>query len=150
MKQVNVSKEDNDKKRNKSRTGLKVSSLRNNRSNQNDPRLAWTMFHKIAHMYSYITKQETEQASLIIQGLHVNLDSTKAAGTSTATSNVSIPIQSTMLIYQTTVTTVPEDLKDIQPRPSQVWNCDKIGFDINGSWGKLVVLINYSLETGYG
>ena len=30
--------------------------------------------------------------------------------------------------------TVPKDLKEIQPRPSQVCNCDDIGFDTNGPW----------------
>ena len=34
--------------------------------------------------------------------------------------------------------TVPKDLKEIQPCPSQVWNCDEIGFDPNGSWLKVV------------
>ena len=29
---------------------------------------------------------------------------------------------------------VPEDLKEIQPRTSQVWNCDEIGFNPNESW----------------
>ena len=60
--QVNVSKEDHDKQRKKSRTGLiKISILSNNRDNQSDPRLYWMMFHKITHMYRDITKQETEQ-----------------------------------------------------------------------------------------
>ena len=48
------------------------------------------------------------------------------------TPNVYIPLQSTMPLDPTTVTTVPEDLEDIQPRPYQVWNCDEIGFDPNG------------------
>ena len=76
------------------------------------------VFHNINNMYRDITKQETEQSPILIQGLHVNLDSNKAEGTSPVTPNVSIPLQPIMHIYPITVTTVPEDLKDIHPRPS--------------------------------
>ena len=34
--------------------------------------------------------------------------------------------------------TVPKDLKEIHPHPSQVWNCDDIGFDPKGSWLRVV------------
>ena len=71
------------------------------------------------------------QASLLIQVLHVNFDLTKAAGTSPATPILYMPLQPTVTIYPTTVTTVLEYLKDIQPRISQVWNCDETGFDPN-------------------
>ena len=104
------------------------------------------MFHKIDHMHRDITKQETEQVSLLIQGLSVNFDSTKAAWTSPATPDVYIPLQPTMPIETKTVTTIPEDLDDIQTQPPQVWNCDKIGFDPNGSWRKVVY--NYKFFTG--
>ena len=39
--------------------------------------------------------------------------------------------------------TVPKDLKYIQPRPSQVWNCNEIGFDTNGSWLRVVCTYKY-------
>ena len=32
------------------------------------------------------------------------------------------------------LTNVPDDLHSIQPRPDQVWNCDKVGIDPNGKW----------------
>ena len=57
-----------------------------------------------------------------------------------------MPMQPKIPLDPTTVTTVPEDLKDIQPRPSQVCNCDEIGFNTNGSWRKLVCI--YKLLTG--
>ena len=41
---------------------------------------------------------------------------------------------------------VPEELKEIQPHPYQVWNFDEIGFDPNGSW--LRVVCTYKLFTG--
>ena len=42
--------------------------------------------------------------------------------------------------------TLPKDLKEIQPRPSQVWNFDEIGFDPNGSC--LSVFCTYKFFTG--
>ena len=33
---------------------------------------------------------------------------------------------------------VPDDLKDIQPRPDQQWNVDEIGIDPNGKWHCIV------------
>ena len=46
IKQVGGTDDGHDKQRKKSRTGLvKFSNIRNNRARQNDPRLAWLMFH---------------------------------------------------------------------------------------------------------
>ena len=33
---------------------------------------------------------------------------------------------------------IPSDLNDIQPRATQVWNCDEVGFDPNGRWSKVI------------
>ena len=33
---------------------------------------------------------------------------------------------------------VPPDLHQIQPRATQLWNCDEIGLDPNGKWHKVV------------
>ena len=33
---------------------------------------------------------------------------------------------------------VPSDLNEIQPRGTQVWNCDEVGFDPNGRWNKVI------------
>ena len=133
VKRLNVYEEANDNQRNNTRTGLiTISSLSHNRSNHSDKSITWIMFHNLAHMYRDITKQKTEKTSLLIQSLHVKFEPTKAAGMSPETTNVSIPLQSTMPLDPITVTIVPEDLEDIQPRPYQVWNCDEIGFDPNG------------------
>ena len=91
------------------------------------------MFHKIAHIYKYIRKQETVQVSLPIQGLSVKFESTKAAGASPATPNIYMPLKPTIPLDPKTFTTILEELKDIQTWPSQVWNCDEIVFDPNGS-----------------
>ena len=82
-------------------------------------------------MYRDIIKQETVQASLLIQDLHINFESTKAAGTSPTTHIISMPLQPTTPLNPRTVTTAPEYFKDIQPCSSQVCNCDKIGFNYN-------------------
>ena len=68
VNKVTVYKEAHDNQRKNSRTGfINVSIISNNRSTQSDPRLAWIMFYKIAHMYRDISKQETEQASLLFK-----------------------------------------------------------------------------------
>ena len=80
MQWVKFSEEAHDKQ-NKIRPVLvKVSILRNNKYNQSDPLLAWIMFHKIVHIYRDTVKQDNFQESQMIQGLHVNFDSTKTAG----------------------------------------------------------------------
>ena len=38
---------------------------------------------------------------------------------------------------------VPSDLHQIQPRATQVWNYDKIEFDPNGKWRKVVCTYKY-------
>ena len=58
IKRVNRIEDGHDNQRKKSRTGLlKVSSISNNIERQNDPRLAWLMFHKIAQMYRDIRRK---------------------------------------------------------------------------------------------
>ena len=37
---------------------------------------------------------------------------------------------------------IPSDLNDIQPRDTQVWNCDEVGFDINRRWSKVICTYN--------
>ena len=43
----------------------------------------------------------------------------------------------------TSLMQIPPDLEKIQPRPSQVWNCDEIGIDPNGKWTKIVCTYKY-------
>ena len=43
------------------------------------------------------------------------------------------------------LTVVPPDLHKIQPRPSQVWNCDEIGIDPNGKWTKVVCTYKFCM-----
>ena len=78
------------------------------------------MFHKIAQMYRDIREQESEEATELILNLCGEFNSNNTTFTSPRTPNISIE-QLTMPLDPKTVT---EDLKEIQPRPSQVWNCD--------------------------
>ena len=92
------------------------------------------MFHKIAQMYRDIRQQESEEATGLILNLRDEFKTNYTTVSSPRKPNLSIE-QPTMPLDPKTV---PEDLKEIQPRPSQVWNCDEIGFDPNGSWLKVI------------
>ena len=100
------------------------------------------MFHKIAQMYRDIREQESEEATELILNLCDKFNSNNTTFSSPRTPNISVE-QPTMTLDPKSV---PEDLKEIQPRPSQVWNCDEIGFDPNGSWIKVVC--TYKFFTG--
>ena len=117
-------------------------SIINNRSRQSDPRLAWAVFHKIAHMYRDIREQESEEATELIINLRDKFNSNNTTFSSPRTPNISIEQPKMPLDPKT----VPKDIKYIQPRPSQVWNWDEIGFDPNGSW--LKVVCTYKFFTG--
>ena len=119
-----------------------MSSISNNRARQSDPRLAWLMFHKIAQMYRDIREQESEEATELILNICANLKSNNTTLSSPRTPKISIQQPKMPLDPKT----VPKYLKEIQPRPSQVGNCDEIGFDPNESW--LIVVCNYKFFTG--
>ena len=110
IKRVNNREDGHDNQRKKSRTGLvKVSSISNNRSSQSDPRLAWLVFHKIAHMYRDIREQESEEATELILNLRDKFNSNNTTLSSPRTPNISIE-QPTMPLDPKTV---PKDLKEI-------------------------------------
>ena len=92
------------------------------------------MFHKIAQMYKDIREQESEESTELILNICANLNSNNTTLSSPRTPKISIQ-QPTMPLDPKIV---PKDLKEIQPRPSQVWNFDKIGFDPNESWLRVV------------
>ena len=130
INQVKNIEDGRDKQRKEIRTGLmKVSSIRNKIARQNDTRLAWLMFHQIAQMYRDIMEQEIEEAIELILNICVNLNSKNTSSSSPITRKISIQ-QPTMHLDPKTVT---KYLKEIQTCPSQVWNCDEIGFNPNGS-----------------
>ena len=118
----------------KTRTGIiQVLVLSHKREKQCDPRLAWEMFHKIYHIYSDIKNKEEINASLLLTSMsdHENINKvSEITGNSHKNHHNEDPFQIR--------TIVPPDLHQIQPRATQVWNCDEIGFDPNGKWHKIV------------
>ena len=91
IKRVNNHECGHDNQRNERITGLvKVSSIRNTRSRQSDPRLAWLMFHKIDQMYRDIMEQESEEATELILNICANLNSNNTSSSSPITPKISI------------------------------------------------------------
>jgi len=52
------------------------------------------------------------------------------------------------ILAQLTIT--PTDFANIQPSPSQVWNCDTIDIDLNGQWTKVVCTYKYCMVDQIG
>ena len=84
------------------------------------------MFHKIHHMYSDIKNKEEINVALLLTRMSDNEDINKVSETK---------LNSHENHHRTIV---PPDLHQIQPRATQVWNCDEIGFEPNGKWPKVV------------
>ena len=106
------------------------------------------MFHKIVRLYRDVIKEEALEASKIValsEGipLAVALEGTEVIPTEVIAEKGSerAKIEITSAEAKTAMdelTIIPDDLSDIQPRPSQVWNCDEIGIDPNGKWSKVI------------
>ena len=81
-------------------------------------------------MYRDLKFKETLQASFAIKNLNIppNL----------CVSSPPQPDQLAKLKILGNLREVLSDLQDIQPCLSQVWNCDEIGFDTNGSWSNII------------
>ena len=84
------------------------------------------MFHKIYHVYSYINNKEGKNAAFLLTIMSDHEDINKVSKT---TVNLHDNHHRTI---------VPPDLHQIQPRATQVWNCDEIGLDSNSKWRKVV------------
>ena len=89
------------------------------------------MFHKIRHMYSDIKNKEEINAALLLTRISDHEDINKVSETK---------VNSHDNHHRTNV---PPDLHQIQPRATQVWNCEEIGFDPNGKWRKVVCTYKY-------
>ena len=89
------------------------------------------MFHKIYHMYSDINNKAEITAALLLTIISDHEDINKVSET-TVNSHDN---------HHRTI--VPPDLHQIQPRATQGWNCDKIGFDPHGKCCKVVCTYKY-------
>ena len=103
--------------------------MSNIQAKKSDPKLAWILFNKIAVMYRSLKQQENPQASLGIKDLR-----------STKSISPPQPYQPSKPILPGKVQEVSPDLFDIQPHLSQIWNCDKIGFDPIGKFPQKYVM----------
>ena len=91
------------------------------------------MFHKVYHMYSDIKNKEETNAALLLTSMSDHKDIKKVSEKAV---NLHDNNQNKFPFQLRTI--VPTDLHRIQPRATQVWNCDEIGFDPNGKWHKVV------------
>ena len=124
---VNKEEENSEGHKSNTTTGIiKFLGLIHKRENKCDMRLASEMFHKIYHMYSDIKNKEQINATLLLTSMSDNEDINKVIKTtvnSHENHHNKYPFRVRMI--------VPPDLHQIQPRATQVWNCDKIIFDPN-------------------
>ena len=105
---------------------IKVSDFSHKRVKQSDPNINWDMFHNIYHMYSDINNKEEKNAALLLTIMSDHEDINKVSEKKVNSHDN----------HHRKI--VPYDLHQIQPRATQVWNCDEIGFDPNGKWHKVV------------
>ena len=91
------------------------------------------MFQNIYHMYSDIKNKEETNSALLITRMSDHKDIKKVSKT-TVKSHDNHPNEFPFRVK----TIVPPNLRQVQSRSTQVWNCDKIGFDPNGKWHKVV------------
>ena len=117
---------------------IKVFDLIQERVQQSDPKLDWEMFHKIYHMYRDINNKEETNAALLLISMSDHEDIKKVIKTT-----LNSPENHQKEIPFRVRTIVPPALHQIQPRATQVWNCDEIGFDLNNKWHKVVCTYMY-------
>ena len=82
-------------------------------------------------MYSDIKNKEETNAALLLTSMSDHEDINKVSETKVSSHGN----------HHRTI--VPTDLHQIQPRATQVWNCDEIGFDSNSKWRKVVCTYKY-------
>ena len=96
------------------------------------------MFHNIYHMFSDIKNKDKTNAALVLTRMSDHKYMNKISET-TVNSHEN---KHNKFSFQVR-TIAPPDLHQIQPRATQVWNCDEIGFDPNGKWRKVVCTYKY-------
>ena len=117
---------------------IKLLGLNHKRENQSDPRLAWIMFHNIYIMYSDINTKEERNSAMLLTSMSKHEEAKKVnkeLKESHDKNDNNQPILQKMII--------PSSINDIQPRATQVWNCDEVGFDRNRRWSKVICTYNF-------
>ena len=96
------------------------------------------MFHKIYHMYSDIKNKEETNVALLLTSISDHRDINEVSET-TLNSHDNHQNEFTFQVRMI----VQTNLHHIQPRATQVWNCDEIGLEPNGKWHKVVCTYKY-------
>ena len=120
---------------------IKVLGLSHKRAKKIYPRLNWLIFHEIYCMYSDTKNKEEINSAMILTSVSEHEEAKKVnkeLEDSRDKDDKNQPIFQKMII--------PSDINDIQPRATQVWNCDEVGFYSNGRWSK--VIFTYKLFQG--
>ena len=122
---------------------VKVQGLSNKRAKQNDPRLAWMMFHNVMKMHRHINRKEAENAASIIANISNEDDDVHSSIVDQNVNSVMVDLvdevaknskendsevhKEKKIISEdeakdslAKLTKIPDDLKDIQLRPNQV------------------------------
>ena len=119
----------------------KISGLIHKREKQSDPMTTGFMLHKTYHMYGDTKNKEQINSAMLITSMSEHKEANKLneeLEDSRDNDDVNQPILQKIII--------PSDINDIQPRSTQVWNCDEVGFDPNGRWIKVICI--YKLFQG--
>ena len=134
ISRVNKEEENSEGEKRKKITGkIKVYGLSHKRGNQSDPELSREIFHKIFYMYSDINNKEETKSDLLLTSMSDHKYMSKVSKTivnSHETHQNEFPFH--------LITIVSPDLHHIQPRATQVCNCDEIGFEPNSKWHEFV------------
>ena len=99
------------------------------------------MFQNTYIMYHYIKNKEESNYSMLIAIMEEN-EQGKKKNDKVEDSRDKIDKNQPLLQNMN----IPYDLNEIQPRATQVWNCDDIMFYPNGRWEKVVC--TYKLFSG--
>ena len=101
---------------------IKVSGLSHKRANKSDPRLAQEIFHKIYHMYGNINNTEEKNTALLLTSMSYYKYTNKVYQNN---SKLHDNHQNEFTFQVRPI--VPPELRQIQPRATQVWKFDEIG-----------------------
>ena len=121
---ANKNEEGSELQKKRTRRGMiQISGLIHKMENKSDPILDWFMFHKIYYMYSDINNKEEQNTAMILTSMseheEANIVNEELEDSRDNDDNNQPILQENI---------IPSDLNDIQPRATQVWNCNSFGF----------------------
>ena len=120
---------------------INVLVLIHKRENQSDPRLARFMFHKIYWMYSGIKNREENNTDMLLTSISEYKEAKKVNEELEESCD---NYDNNQPILQENI--IPSNINDIQPRATQVWNCNSFGFVPNVRW--INIICTYKLFQG--